>query len=70
MTAKPTAPERLDRIERAIAQIASALRQCSGWHPARNGQPELQAILDQEREAIAVERRPHHAPEQREAVSA
>jgi hypothetical protein len=71
MTAKPTAPDRLDRIEGALAQAATAMRQCVGWHPGHNGQRELQQILDEQREQIALERGPApQAPERREAVRA
>jgi hypothetical protein len=70
MTAKPTAPERLDRIERGLAQVATAMRQCVGWHPGHNGQREWQEILDEQREQIALERRPApQAPERRDKAT-
>jgi len=70
--ANPTETEkRLDRIERAIAQLASAMRVMGGWRPQQNNQHELQAILDEQREAIALETRPDRdsAPEQRVKVA-
>ncbi len=45
------------RLERAIAQVASALRVCSGWRPVEHNQAELQEILDAQRSLIELERR-------------
>jgi phytoene dehydrogenase-like protein len=48
--------QRNERIERAIAQIASALRVASGWRPEPSGQAELAEILAEQQDAIARER--------------
>lgn len=37
---------RLERIEYAIAQLAAALRQCSGWNPEKQGQTTLSQIVE------------------------
>ena len=61
MTVKRDAPttteQRLDRLELSVAQIATALRQCSAWRPLENGQTELQEILDEQRVLIQQQRR-------------
>jgi len=63
--------ERLDRIERAIAQLASGLDHTVNWKAGVNGQDELQAILEEQREIIGLETRPAaRAPERRERVTA
>ena len=54
---------KIDRLERAVAQLASALRVCSGWRPSEHGQAELDAILTEARELIELERRPQIAEE-------
>jgi len=69
---KPTQVElELGELRRAIAQLASALAATVGWRPGPNGQVELAAIVEGERELIAAEIRPADPlPERREAVSA
>jgi hypothetical protein len=51
-----TDKQRLDRLERTTAQLASALRVAAGWRPAANGQDELVEIVNEQRELIARER--------------
>jgi hypothetical protein len=51
-----TDKQRLDRIERAIAQIASALQVTVGYRSASNGAHALSAIHDEQRQAIERER--------------
>ena len=65
-----TDKEKIARCERAIAQLASGLRVMAGWRPDQNGQDALQAILDEQREIIRLEKRPHQLPEQRERAVA
>jgi hypothetical protein len=60
--------QRLDRLERTTAQLASALKQCVGWNPAANKQFELVEVWQEQQRAIARERQ--HRAEQRERVSA
>ena len=48
--------QRLDRLERSVAQLASALRIAAGWRPEANGQNELAAITDEQRALIEAER--------------
>lgn len=48
--------ERLDRVERAIAQLVSADRAGFGWRPEHNNQPELAAIRDEQFEKIQREK--------------
>jgi hypothetical protein len=51
-----TDKQRLDRIERAIAQLASAARVGFGWRPHANGQVELVEIINEQREKIEREK--------------
>ena len=51
-----TSGRRLDRIERSIAQIASALRVTVGYRPEPSGAYELQEILDEQRALIEREK--------------
>jgi hypothetical protein len=67
--ANPTETEkRLDRIERAIAQLAHAVKVTGGWKPRHNGQDELAEILEEQQQAL--ETRPHVSDETREKVNA
>ncbi len=57
----PTTEQRLDRIELGIAQLAHALRQCSGWKPEANGQKTLAEICRDAQAQVAragIETRP------------
>ena len=51
-----TDKQRLDRIERAIAQLASGLRITGGWKPRANNQTALAEILEEAQTAVERER--------------
>jgi hypothetical protein len=48
--------QRLDRTERAIAQLASGLRVTGGWKPRANNQTALAEILEEAQTARERER--------------
>jgi hypothetical protein len=48
--------DRLNRIERCIAQLATGLRQGVGWRPEQNFQDELAELRDEQFEAIQREK--------------
>jgi hypothetical protein len=51
-----TTNERLDRIERAIAQIVTALEVTVAWRPEHNFQATLGEIRNEQLEAIRQEK--------------
>ncbi len=55
-----TEKDRLARLERAVAQLAAGLRQCSAWWPRAQGAPELAELVEEQ-----LERRPHAISEVR-----
>ncbi len=58
-----TDSERLQRIERAIAELGTLWK--GQWTPRKDAESALGEIMVEQR---AIERRPHQAPEQRSPV--